>query len=66
MAKLQELQRTMQQRGGFELGKDVAQKIPDADTASTALIIGLCVAGTAALVAVAVAASDDDKKGRSR
>lgn len=66
MAKLQELQRTMQQHGGFELGKDVAQKIPDADTASTALIIGLCVAGTAALVAVAVAASDDDKKGRSR
>lgn len=66
MEKLKELRLTMEQQGGFELGRDVSKKLPDADTASTALIIGLCVAGTAALVAVAVAASDDDKKGRSR
>lgn len=66
MEKLKELRLTMEGQGGFGLGRDVSNKLPDADTANTALIIGLCVAGTAALVAVAVAASEEDKKGRSR
>jgi hypothetical protein len=46
MEKLKELRLTMEGQGGLGLGRDVSNKLPDADTANTALIIGLSVAVT--------------------
>lgn len=62
--RLRELRGTLALSGAVAIGRDVGQKLPD--SAGNAVLVGLLAVTTAGLVALAIAASGDDKKERSR
>jgi hypothetical protein len=63
LRKLQELRKTMEATGGFELGRDAAKKLPDAGSVGGAALVG-AAAVVGVLAIVAAAASEDDNRRR--
>lgn len=65
LQRLQALQKTLEAKGGVELGRELSGKLPDAGSVGSALLVALAGLGTVGLLALAAAAASEDEK-RSR